>query len=120
MNVSNSCEDWIVGKGIQMIEVKVEINLSSERSLRNDDPINIFDLIAESFHDDQSITDQDLFADYGRMLIEMQMHVQAESVEKGITIGLAAVNAAIESAKQLAPWVKAEVGSVSAGQLAAA
>jgi hypothetical protein len=103
-----------------MIEVKVEINLSSERSLRNDDPINIFDLIAESFHDDQSITEQDLFADYGRMVIEMQMHVQAELVEKGITIALAAVNSAVEGAKNRAPWVNAAVGSVSAGQLAAA
>jgi len=110
----------LLGKGIQMIEVKVLLNLTSERTLRNDDSIDVFDLIAEPFHDDESITEQGMFADYGRMIIEMQMHVQAQSVQEGIAIALKAVTKAVNSAKGQAPWVNAEVGSVTAGQLAAA
>ena len=103
-----------------MIEVKVDVKLTSERELLNTDPVEIFDELAEVFFDDESVTEQDMAGDYGLMLIDMDMWVDTTSVEEAIAIGVQAVKAAIEAATSKVPWVSAEIDSVSAGQLEAA
>ena len=103
-----------------MIEVKIDVKLTSDRQLLNTDPADIFDALAEVFFDDESVTEQDMAADYGLMLIDMDMWVDTTSVEDAIAVGVSAVKAAIESAAVQVPSVKAEIDSVSAGQLEAA
>ena len=103
-----------------MIEVKIDVKLTSDRQLLNTDPADIFEALADVFFDDESVTEQDMAADYGLMLIDMDMWVDTTSVEDAIAIGVNAVKSAIESAAIHVPSVKAEIGSVSAGQLEAA
>jgi hypothetical protein len=62
-NAEDTCKDWIVGKGEIMIEVKIDVKLTSDRQLLNTDPVDIFDALAEVFFDDESVTEQDMAAD---------------------------------------------------------
>ena len=103
-----------------MIEVKIDVKLTSERELLNTDPAEIFDALAEVFFDDESVTEQDMAGDYSLMKIDMDMWVNTTSVEEAFAIGVKAVKAAIEVATGQVPWVSAEIDSVSAGQLEAA
>ena len=103
-----------------MIEVKVDVKLTSERQLLNTDPADIFDALAEVFFDDESVTEQDMAGDYSLMKIDMDMWVDTTSVEEAIAVGVRAVKAAIDAATTRVPWVSAEIDSVSAGQLEAA
>jgi hypothetical protein len=103
-----------------MIEVKIDVKLTSDRQLLNTDPEDIFAALAEVFFDDESVTEQDMAADYGIMKIDMDMWVETDSVEQAIEIAVRAVKEAIEVAHQQLPWVKAEIESVTAGHLAAA
>ena len=103
-----------------MIEVKIDVKLTSERQLLNTDPVDIFDSLAEVFFDDESVTEQDMAADYSLMKIDMDMWINTSSVEDAIAIGVQAVKAAIDVAAKQVPWVSAEIDSVSAGQLEAA
>ncbi len=119
-NAEDSCKDWIVGKGDIMIEVKIDVKLTSDRQLLNTDPVDIFDALAEVFFDDESVTEQDMAADYGIMKIDMDMWVSTNSVEEAFAIGVQAVKAAISAATKQVPWVSAEIDSISAGQLEAA
>ena len=119
-NAEDTCKDWIVGKGEIMIEVKIDVKLTSDRQLLNTDPVDIFDALAEVFFDDESVTEQDMAADYGTMKIDMDMWVITNSVEEAFAIGVQAVKAAISAAAKQVPWVSAEIDSVSAEQLEAA
>lgn len=103
-----------------MIEVKIDVKLTSDRQLLNTDPFDIFDALAETFFDDESVTEQDMAADYGIMKIDMDMWVSTNSVEEAFAIGVQAVKAAISAATKKVPWVSAEIDSISAGQLEAA
>ena len=103
-----------------MIEVKIDVKLTSDRQLLNTDPVDIFDALAEVFFDDESVTEQDMAADYGIMKIDMDMWVSTNSVEEAFAIGVQAVKAAISAAVKQVPWVSAEIDSISAGQLEAA
>jgi hypothetical protein len=103
-----------------MIEVKIDVKLTSDRQLLNTDPVDIFDALAEVFFNDESVTEQDMAADYGIMKIDMDMWVITNSVEEAIAIGVNAVKAAIGAAAEQVPWVSAEIDSVSAEQLEAA
>ena len=103
-----------------MIEVKIDVKLTSERQLLNTDPVDIFDELAEVFFDDETVTEQDMAGDYSLMKIDMDMWVNTNSVEEAIAIGVQAVKAAIDVAAKNVPWVSAEIDSVSAGQLEAA
>ena len=103
-----------------MIEVKIDVKLTSDRQLLNTDPVDIFDALAEVFFDDESVTEQDMAADYGIMKIDMDMWVSTNSVEEAFAIGVQAVKAAISAATKQVPWVSAEIDSISAGQLEAA
>ena len=103
-----------------MIEVKIDVKLTSERQLLNTDPVDIFDELAEVFFDDETVTEQDMAGDYSLMKIDMDMWVNTSSVEDAIAIGVQAVKAAIDVAAKNVPWVSAEIDSVSAGQLEAA
>jgi hypothetical protein len=103
-----------------MIEVKIDVKLTSDRQLLNTDPVDIFDALAEVFFDDESVTEQDMAADYGIMKIDMDMWVSTNSVEEAFAIGVQAVKAAISEAAKQVPWVSAEIDSISAGQLEAA
>ena len=119
-NAEDTCKDWIVGKGDIMIEVKIDVKLTSDRQLLNTDPVDIFDALAEVFFDDESVTEQDMAADYGIMKIDMDMWVSTNSVEEAFAIGVQAVKAAISAAAKKVPWVSAEIDSISAVQLEAA
>lgn len=110
----------LLGNGEIMIEVKIGVKLTSERQLLNTDPVDIFDALAEVFFDDESVTEQDMAADYEMMKIDMDMWVQSDFVEQAIEIAVRVVKEAIEVAHQQLPWVKAEIESVTAGHLAAA
>jgi hypothetical protein len=110
----------LLGNGEIMIEVKIDVKLSSERQLLNTDPDDIFDKLADVFFDNESVLEQDMAADYGIMKIDMDMWVQSDSVEQAIEIAVRAVKEAIEVAHQQLPWVRAEIESVTAGHLAAA
>ncbi len=103
-----------------MIEVKIDVKLTSDRQLLNTDPVDIFDALAEVFFDDESVTEQDMAADYGIMKIDMDMWVSTNSVEEAFAIGVQAVKAAISAATKQVPWVSAEIDSISAGLLEAA
>ncbi len=103
-----------------MIEVKIDVKLTSERELLNTDPVEIFDELAEVFFDDESVIEQDMAGDYSLMKIDMDMWVDTTSVEEAFAIGVQAVKAAIDAATRQVPWVSAEIDSVSAGQLEAA
>jgi hypothetical protein len=103
-----------------MIEVKIDVKLTSDRQLLNTDPEDIFAALAEVFFDDESVTEQDMAADYGIMKIDMDMWVSTNSVEEAFAIGVQAVKAAISAAAKQVPSVSAEIDSISAGQLEAA
>ena len=103
-----------------MIEEKIDVKLTSDRQLLNTDPEDIFAALAEVFFDDESVTEQDMAADYGIMKIDMDMWVSTNSVEEAFAIGVQAVKAAISAAAKQVPWVSAEIDSISAGQLEAA
>ncbi len=103
-----------------MIEVKIDVKLTSDRQLLNTDPADIFDALAEVFFGDESVTEQDMAGDYSLMKIDMDMWVNTNSVEEAFAIGVQAVKAAIEAATKQVPWVSAEIDSISAGQLEAA
>ena len=90
-----------------MIEVKIDVKLTSDRQLLNTDPVDIFDALAEVFFDDESVTEQDMAADYGIMKIDMDMWVSTNSVEEAFAIGVQAVKAAISAAAEQVPWVSA-------------
>jgi hypothetical protein len=110
----------LLGNGEIMIEVKIGVKLTSERQLLNTDPVDIFDALAEIFFDDESVTEQDMAADYGVMKINMDLWVSTDSVEEAFAIGVQAVKAAISEAAKQVPWFSAEIDSISAGQLEAA
>ena len=110
----------LLGNGEIMIEVKIDVKLTSDRQLLNTDPVDIFDALAEVFFDDESVTEQEMAADYGIMKIDMDMWVSTNSVEEAFAIGVQAVKAAISAAAKQVPWVSAEIDSISAGQLEAA
>ena len=103
-----------------MIEVKIDLKLTSERDLLNTDPVEIFDELAAVFFDDESVTEHDMTGDYSLMKIDMNMWVNTDSVEDAVAIGVQAVKAAIDAATKKVSWVSAEIDSVSAGQLEAA
>ena len=110
----------LLGNGEIMIEVKIDVKLTSERQLLNTDPEDIFDKLADVFFDNESVLEQDMAADYSLMKIDMDMWVQSDSVEQAIEIAVRAVKEAIEIAHHQIPWVRAEIESVTAGHLAAA
>ena len=56
-----------------MIEVKIDVKLTSDRQLLNTDPVDIFDALAEVFFDDESVT----------ILIEQEIDKIMIEVESG-------------------------------------